>query len=88
MSADPSERWVQILAAVVVALIGWLCYQSIQQGAQIQSLQYQYSGMIQAQQNVIPPVVEASLRELREKTNTDRDLILKMANTAADSSPT
>lgn len=37
-------------------------------------------------ENVIPPVIESSLRELRDKTNSDRELILKLTEIATSNS--
>lgn len=61
---------------------GWLCQRSIAHDAQIQAVQYQLSAIILSQANTISPVVEASLRELRDKTNSDRDLIGKLTEIA------
>lgn len=84
ISGNNPDRWMQILASVITMLICWLCYRSVTHDAQIQSQQYQIGTILQTQQNVIPPVIEASLRELRDKTNADRDLILAMSQRASD----
>ena len=77
---------MQILAAVTIGLVGWLCYRSIAHDAQIQATQYQISAIIATQTNVIPPVVESSLRELRDKTNSDRDMIARLTEIATGNS--
>lgn len=74
-----NERWFQLLYGGFVIIVGWLCYRSITHDAQMQAIQFQISNLIQVQSNVIPPVVEASLKELRDKTNVDRELISRLS---------
>lgn len=58
-----------------MAWLGWLSIMVVGMRSQldVQSM---------ARENVIPPVVESSMRELREKGNSDRELILKMTELA------
>lgn len=69
-----SALWLMgIVAAIILPVFGWLCQRSISHDAQIAAVQYQIQAMIVAQTNVIPPVIEGALRELRDKGNKDRD---------------
>lgn len=70
----------------MIAFTGWLAQRSIAHDAQIAAMQYQLQSVIQINTNTISPVVEASLRELREKTNTDRELIAKLTEIATGNS--
>lgn len=69
------DKWQAIITAAVMAWLGWLSLMVVGMRSQmdVQSM---------ARENVIPPVVESSLRELREKGNTDRELILKLTEIA------
>lgn len=69
------DKWQAIITAAVLAWLGWLSIMVVGMRSQIdvQSM---------ARENVIPPVIESSLRELRDKGNTDRELILKLTEIA------
>lgn len=71
-----------LVLTIVLALGGWLCSRSIAHDAQITAVQYQLQALIQTQTNVIPPVIEAALMELRSKGNSDRELNLKAVEIA------
>lgn len=80
MSLEDNNRWIYgICIAGAVAWMGWLSIMVIGMNSQlaVQSMQHE---------NVIPPVIEASLRELRDKTNGDRELILKLTEIATSNS--
>lgn len=88
MSADDISP-TKIMYAVIgitmtlgLGIGGWLCSRSIAHDAQISAIQFQIQSMIQINGNTISPVIESSLRELRDKTNNDRDLISKLTELA------
>lgn len=64
MSESLQERWVQIALSAIMIWCGWLTIRSI-------SLDAQLATTIQTQSNVIPPVIEASFKEIREKGNVE-----------------
>lgn len=63
---------------VIISLMGWLCFRSISHDAQIAAVQYQIQSIVQSQSNTIPPVVETSLREIREKTNAQVEMMTQI----------
>lgn len=69
------DKWQAVVTGAVMLWLGWLSVMVIGMRSQmdVQSM---------ARENVIPPVIEASLRELRDKTNGDRELILKLTEIA------
>lgn len=83
MSTDAStEKWLQIVSAIVMAAMGWLMWRTVAHDAQLQAMQYQIQSIIQTQSNVIPPVVEQSLREIREKGNAQSEILAKLTQAA------
>lgn len=88
MSTDLSPTKVMwtvlgIGTAMLIPFMGWLANRSIAHDAQISAVQYQIQSMLQIQSNTISPVVEASLRELRDKSNEDRKLIQIIAESSS-----
>lgn len=79
MSEFLESKWPALVATVLIAWVGWLSVNVI-------TLSQQMEGIRINQSNVIPPVVESSLRELRDKTNTqevsDRELLTRLTETA------
>lgn len=77
--ADLENKWQAVLTGSVMLWLGWLSIMVIGMHSQldVQSMQHE---------NVIPPVIESSLHELREKGNTDRELILKLTEIATSNS--
>lgn len=69
------DKWQAVVTGAVMLWLGWLSVMVIGMRSQldVQSM---------ARDNVIPPVVESSMRELRDKGNTDRELILKLTEIA------
>jgi hypothetical protein len=84
---DPlQQRWFQIVCSIAILAFSWMMWRSVTHDAQIQALQYQIQTLVQLQGNVIPPVVESSLREIRDKTNSDREMIAKLTEIAVGNS--
>lgn len=69
------NKWQGIIATALFAWLAWLSIMVIGMNSQlaVQSMQHD---------NVIPPVIEASFKELRDKTNGDRELILRLTEVA------
>lgn len=63
---------MQIVAGIMVMFCGWLGWRSLAHDEQIKSLQYQIQSVLQVQSNTIPPIVEQSLREIRERINAEQ----------------
>lgn len=74
------------MVAISTLAVSWLMYRSVIHDAQIQSFQYQLQALVQSQSNTISPVVESSLREIRDKTNSDREMIAKLTEIAVGNS--
>lgn len=69
--SDLDNKWQALLTAAVLAWLGWLSIMVISMNAKIET-------QTVVHQNVIPPVVEASLSELRAKGNSDRELLSRL----------
>jgi cell division protein FtsB len=85
-NSNSNDRWMQLVAGIAMSLIGYLLWNSVQVTTQMVGLQSQIQLISQVQSNVIPPVIESSLKELRDKTNADRDLIAKLTEIATGNS--
>lgn len=68
MSDAIKDKWQAIIVALVLGWQGWLSLMVIRMDAKLEVQTY-------TKDNVIPPVVEASMRELREKGNKAAELI-------------
>jgi hypothetical protein len=86
MSDQVQERWFQIVCSIAVAALGWTMWRSVTHDAQISALGYQIQGVVQSSHDVIPPSVEASLREIRDKENGfNRDIMAQLAKITENS---
>lgn len=72
-----------LVGTIGLALGGFLCQRTISHDAQIAAIQYQIQSVIQIQTNTIPPVIEQSLREIREKGNSQTELLSRLAESSS-----
>jgi hypothetical protein len=72
------------IIAAILSIAGWAVTRTYAHDAQLQAIQYQIQAIVQQNGNTISPVVEASLREIREKTNAQADAITKLTEAALD----
>lgn len=86
MSDAVQERWFQIVCAIAVTALGWTMVRSVAHDAQISALTYQIQGIVQTSHDVIPPSVEASLRELRDKENQFNSKVMEQLGKITENS--
>jgi hypothetical protein len=65
MPESIQERWVQWVIGLIIAGFAWLTVEHFSLDSKVQAMQL-------TQANIISPVVEASLREIRDKGNTEQ----------------
>lgn len=75
MSDVNTNRYAAIVVTIQLAWMAWLSLTVIGLKSDMSSLQL-------LQSNVIPPVVEGSFKELREKGNSDKEILSRLTEIA------
>lgn len=77
---------IAIAGVLLLAWGSWATVSLLSIPSDLRAIQFNLQALQSIQSNTIPPVVEASLRELREKGNTqisaDRETLAKLTETA------
>lgn len=75
MSEITEGKWQAIVVSAAVVWLGWLSLMVVSMNAKMESQAVMHN-------NVIPPVIESSLAELRGKGNNQQELLTKLSEVA------